>query len=141
MRSLRTSPGWLRLALAALFATMTLLQVPTMALACATGKTHAGDAHAASAAPPPAGHHGSHAAHSHSIAAHDSHDHHPASPADAAHDPSDCYAMGCCIAVRPAAISAPVAIDRLLGVLDLAPAHTMLPAPQEPADPPPRRFV
>jgi hypothetical protein len=136
MHSLRTAPKWLRLAFAALFAAMTLVQVPTMALACATGNAHTGNADAANAAAPHASHHGSHTAH-----AHDTHDHHPALPADTAHDPSGCYAMGCCIAVSPAATHAPAAIDRLLGVLDLMPAQAMLPAHQEPADPPPRLLV
>jgi hypothetical protein len=126
MQSIRISAKWLRLGLAVLFAAVTVVQVPAMAIACATGSPQR-----AATAVSHGGHHHSHTAHGHQ-----------AEPAlDATHDASTCYALGCCTALRPLGITAPAVADVLLGVLDLASAQAMLPSLLEPADPPPRLQV
>jgi hypothetical protein len=130
MGSVRTSARWLRLALAALFAIGTMIQVPAMAIACATKSSQLVAASFAD-------HHHSHSGH---------HQHHAdvatdVVDADVTHDASVCQAMGCCMAIDPAVAPTPVAMDILIGLLDQAPARVMLPALPEPADPPPRLQV
>jgi hypothetical protein len=134
MGSVRTSARWLRLALAMLFAVTTIMQVPAMAVACATKSSEPVAA--------------SFAAHHHSHSGH--HQHHADIAADIAinvvdadvtHDDSVCQAMGCCLALNPAIARTPVTMDLLIGLIDQAPARVMLPAFPEPADPPPRLQV
>lgn len=129
MQTIRTSAKWLRLGLAVLFAAVTVVQVPAMAIACATGS-----AQPVATAVSHGGHHHSHAAHGHQMEP-------AADAAEATHDATACFALGCCNALRPVGISAPVVADALLGVLDLAAASAMLPSLREPADPPPRLQV
>lgn len=129
MGSVRTSARWLRLALAMLFAVITVVQAPTLALAWATKSSES------VTLAPSASHR-----HAHS----DHHRHH----ADVAIDDLDadvtygdplCQAMGCCwVAVNPAVVRSPAVVDLVLGLIDQAPARVMLPAFPEPADPPPR---
>ena len=126
MHTIRTSAKWLRLGLAVLFAAVTVVQVPAMAIACATGSAK------------PAATAVSHGSHHHS---HTAHRHQTEPAADATHDTSNCYALGCCTALRPLGITAPAVADVLLGVLDLESAQPMLPSMLEPADPPPRLQV
>jgi hypothetical protein len=126
MQPIRTSVKWLRLGLAVLFAAVTVVQVPAMAIACATGSAQ------------PVAIAVSHDSHHHSHSAH----RHPTEPAsDATQDASTCYALGCCAALHPLGVTAPAATDVLLGGLDLALARAMLPSLREPADPPPRLQV
>lgn len=128
MQPIRTSARSLRLALAALFALVTLVQVPAMAVAYATAS-----ARPMTATSLDADDHGSHS--------HHRHDHTPAT-SDGAQDASLCQAMGCCvIAIAPAAIGAPAATYSPLGLIDIPPPCVMLPAQPEPADPPPRLQV
>ena len=129
MHTIRTSAKWLRLGLAVLFAAVTVVQVPAMAIACATGS-----AQPAATAVSHGGHHHSHTAHGHQMEP-------AADAADATHDATACFALGCCTALRPLGITAPAVADVLLGVLDLASAQAMLPSLLEPADPPPRLQV
>jgi hypothetical protein len=127
MQPIRTSARWLRLALAMLFAVVTLIQVPAMAVAYATAP-----ARSVAVAPHDAHHHNSHSHHR---------DHAPQA-SDSAQDASVCQAMGCCVvAIDPAVICAPAATCSLLGLVDIPPARVMLPAFPEPADPPPRLQV
>ena len=129
MQTIRTSAKWLRLGLAVLFAAVTVVQVPAMAIACATGS-----AQSVATAVSHGGHHHSHTAHGHQMEP-------AADAADATHDATACFALGCCTALRPLGITAPAVADVLLGVLDLASAQAMLPSLREPADPPPRLQV
>jgi hypothetical protein len=125
MQPIRTTARWLRLALAMLFAVVTLIQVPAMAVAYATAP-----ARPAAAAP----HDAPHNSHSHR-------DHAPQA-SDSAQGESVCQAMGCCVvAIEPAVIRAPAATYCLLGLVDIPPARVMLPALPEPTDPPPRLQV
>lgn len=118
-----------------LFAVMTVTQVPAMAMACATKSQSVilAAAHVSHYA-----HSGDHQHHS-DVAADNVAD--DVLNADAAHHASVCQAMGCCMALDPGVIRAPIAIDLLIGLIGPAPARVMLPALPEPADPPPRRQV
>lgn len=58
---------------------------------------------------------------------------------DDAYGVLSCQAVGCCLALNLPAWAAPPAFDQLLGRFDAAPAEVMVPAPPDPADPPPRR--
>jgi len=131
MQSIRTTARWLRLALALVFAAISVAQVSTMAAARAAGSPH----HVLSQATAPASHadhHSSHSGHRHGFAA----------VADIVDNVSVCHVMGCCvIALALPASDAPVALYILIGVLDLTPARTMQPAPPGPVDPPPRLQV
>jgi hypothetical protein len=132
MQPIRTAARWLRLGLAIAFVVATGMQVPAMAVACATGSVQHRPVSASST---------DHDHHLHDNHSHSGHQHQPgpiADIVDAAHDPVHCYAMGCCMALDPSAAHAPAVVDILLGVLGLAPARVMLPALPEPADPPPR---
>ena len=126
MQSIRISAKWLRLGLAVLFAAATVVQVPAMAIACATGSAQ------------PIVSDVSHGSHDHS---HSAHQHQGEPAADATHDASNCHALGCCTALRSLGITAPAVTDVLLGLLDLPAARAMLPSLREPADPPPRLQV
>ena len=129
MQAIPTSAKWLRLGLAVLFAAVTVVQVPAMAIACATGTTQPIATPASHG-----GHHHSHTAHGHQMEP-------AAGAADTTHDATACFALGCCTALRPVGISAPLVADVLLGVLDLGATSAMLPSLREPADPPPRLQV
>lgn len=129
MQSIRTSAKSLRWALVVLFAVVTLVQVPAMAVAYATAPARS----VATAAPPDTHHHDAHS--------HRHHDH-AAPTADGTAGGSLCQAMGCCVvAIGPAVIRAPAAPYFLLGLVDSPPARMMLPSQPEPADPPPRLQV
>jgi hypothetical protein len=111
-----------------LFAVVAIVQVPAMAVACAA-KSPGRIIHASSADD-----HHSHLGH---------HQHHADVAVDvddsgATHHASVCQAMNCCMAVDPAVVRSPIATDLLIGLIGQAAARAMLPAPPEPADPPPR---
>jgi hypothetical protein len=130
MGSLRTSARCVRLALAMLFTLVTVIQMPTMAVACATKSSHPVAASLASHYHSHSGHHQYHADIATDVA-----------DAGVMHDGSVCQAMGCCLALNPAITRTPVAMDVLIGLLDQAAERAMLPALPEPADPPPRLQV
>jgi hypothetical protein len=131
MHSLRSTGRNLRLALAGLFAVMSLFHGPVMTFAHAmpAAMQHSGTgAHDAGT--------GAHAA------AHHSHLAVPAPEDDAAQDiaprAATCYAFGCFIALATSAIGAPQSGPVLLGRLGPAIGRDMIPARSDPADPPPR---
>jgi hypothetical protein len=113
-----------------LFAVMAVIQVPAMAVACAT------QSQPVTLPTTSADHHHQHSGHHQ----HQQEDVAADLSADAIHDASVCQAMSCCMAPNQA-IRSPVAIDLLIGLIGQAPAPVMLPALQEPADPPPRLQV
>lgn len=124
MQAFRQASKWLHLALAVLFAAITVAQAQAMTIACVSPL-------AQSAAIPQI--------HHHADDAHTSNHGHDGQPAsDATHDPTICHDMSCCVALGPARVAAPAVAFVSLGIVAAAPARTMLPAIPEPADPPPR---
>jgi hypothetical protein len=142
---------WLRVLAAALFAIAAVIQVPAMAIACATGAGH----HAAARSDIMQGNHASHHAAQHEIsergiAAASGAEHHglhsghypsPAEPADGiSSEVAVCVAMSCC-AVIAIWFNNRATADVLLGTLAIGRSPAMLAAVPDPADPPPRLRV
>jgi hypothetical protein len=127
MQAFRQTSQWLRLALAVLFAAITVVQVQAMTIACTSQPvqhtTHAQPQHDHHNSDAHADHHRQHA------------------PSGVPHDSLACQDMNCCIAVTQAAVAAPDASSVPLGLVTAAPARIMLATPSEPADPPPRLQV
>jgi hypothetical protein len=122
---------WLRLTLAGLVAVVSLVQMPSIVMAWSgSAASH----------------------HEHSIASHSNHATLQASHQHDAHgiagdtfDAVDdayaipaCHVVCCCLALNPVICGAPSAFYLALGRVDAAAARVMLPAPPDPADPPPR---
>jgi hypothetical protein len=131
MRSLRNAHPLMHLALAALFAVMSLAHGPLMSFARANTVT---PHHTTGAAVPDSGHH-------HHIQAGGLHQpaHVDDQPdADVAVIPAPCFAIGCFVALPAAQIGAPLAGAMPLEQLAPALARVMVPAEPDPAVPPPR---
>jgi len=116
-----TKSAFFRVVLAMLFGFMTLGHEPIMAMAKAGTAPH----HQHSAPSVPAHHQ------SHSSTA-------PASSTIPANPAIICTGSGCFLVVAPALIAAPAADFFVLGLLSPGSPRTLLAAPPEPADPPPR---
>jgi len=143
MRTRLTSRTILRLLFAVLFGVMSVVPVPLSAFAFpASLHAHAAPAPDASQS---AIHHDT-AHHGHGGAAH----HHgdrltataPSADEPGATQPADgamsCHAAPCCMAVPPAAPSAPATVLLLLGQLAVPPSRTIVAVAPDPAVPPPR---
>jgi hypothetical protein len=131
MGSLRTKWRWLRLAVAGLLAVISLVQSPSMVVAWSSESAPF--------------HQHSVMSHGHHATLQSSHQHHAPSVTDDAfltddgtYSPFACHIVCCCLTLSLAFSGAPSAFDVLLGALDSAAAPVMVPAPLDPADPPPR---
>lgn len=124
MQSMRTLTSRLRLAMAGLFAVISLLQTPSMVFAWSdAAPTHHAD---------------STISHVHHGAMQLSHEHDSQDTGDASYNLPACHVVGCCIGLDSGCVGAPAALYHPLGLVDTAPTRTMTPASPEPADPPPR---
>lgn len=121
----------LRLALAGVVAVASLLQMPSMVMAKSS-----------STAPQPGYSVPSHSHHETLPASHQ--DHARGMVGDASEIPGDaqgipeCQVAGCCLALNPVVCGAPAAFYLALGPVDMEAARAMVPAPSDPAVPPPR---
>jgi len=87
--------------------------------------------------------HGHSAAHHHAMAAEHAMPADETAPGTASPDvsPAGCQAFGCFVLMSPACVAAATVIAILLDTLAPQPVEQIVPAAQEPADPPPRPQV
>lgn len=131
MGSFRTRWRWLRVTVAGLLAVISLVQMPSMVMAW-SGEGATFNQHSV-------------ASHGHHATLQSSHQHHAPSITDDAfltddgtYSPFACHVVCCCLTLNPAIAGSPSALNKLLGALTAAAAPVMVPAPLDPADPPPR---